>query len=73
MGAFRSTDLRVTRKIELERSSLALFLEITNLTDRENPCCTEFEILDPEEGGGLELKTLRYLMRIPSLGFVWKF
>lgn len=70
---YRSVDLRITRKIELESSSLAVFLEINNLLGRENPCCTEYEILDDDEGGGLELKTLSYLPRIPSLGFVWKF
>jgi outer membrane receptor protein involved in Fe transport len=73
MDYFRSVDLRVTRKVELESSSLAIFLEINNLLGRENPCCTEYEILDEEEGGGLELKTLSYLPRIPSLGFVWTF
>jgi len=73
LGYFRSADLRVTRKFAFERSELAVFLEINNLLGRENPCCVEYEILDEEEGGGLELKTLNYLPRIPSLGFVWKF
>lgn len=73
IGAFRTLDLRVTRKLELESSRLAVFLEINNLLDRDNPCCIEYEILDEEEGGGLELKQLDYLPRIPSLGFVWQF
>ncbi|HSG66944.1 MAG TPA: hypothetical protein VLD39_18190, partial [Gammaproteobacteria bacterium] len=73
MGYFSSVDLRATRKFELDASSLEVFLEITNVLGHENPCCTEYEILDEEEGGGLELKTLNYLPRIPSLGFVWKF
>jgi len=73
LGSYHSADLRVTRKFDFERSSLAVFLEITNLLGRQNPCCIEYEILDDEEGGGLELKTLDYLPRLPSLGFVWKF
>ncbi len=73
LGYYRSVDLRVTRKFEFDDSSLAVFLELNNVLGRENPCCIEYEILDEEEGGGLELKTLEYLPRIPSIGFVWKF
>jgi hypothetical protein len=70
---FQSADLRVTRKFELERSSIDVFFELTNMFGRENPCCAEYELLPDDEGGGLETKTLRYLPRIPSVGFVWKF
>ena len=73
VGYYRSADLRLTRKFELERGSLDLFIEINNVLGRENPCCIEYEILDEEEGGGLELKTLDYLPRIPSIGFIWRF
>jgi hypothetical protein len=70
---YRSADLRLTRKFELERSSLSIFLELTNLFGRENPCCVEYEILPEDEGGGLQLQTLDYLPTIPSIGFVWSF
>jgi hypothetical protein len=73
IGDFQSVDMRVTRKFAFERSALSVFLEINNLFDRDNPCCIEYEILDEDEGGGLELKTLNYLPRIPSIGFVWSF
>lgn len=70
---FRSADLRITRKFELDASSVSVFLEITNLFGRHNPCCIEYEILPVEEGGGLELQTLDYLPTIPSIGFIWNF
>ena len=70
---YRSADLRITRKFELDSSSVSVFLEITNLFGRHNPCCIEYEILPPEEGGGLELETLDYLPMIPSVGFIWNF
>ena len=70
---YRSADLRVTRKFELDASSVSVFLEITNLFGRDNPCCIEYEVLPAEEGGGLELQTLRYLPTIPSVGFIWNF
>jgi len=65
--------VRITRKFEFDRSSLAVFLEINNAFGRKNPCCSEFEILGDDEGGGLELKVIDYLPRIPSLGFTFKF
>lgn len=70
---YRSADLRVTRKFELDSSSVSVFLEITNLFGRHNPCCIEYEILPIVEGGGLERETLDYLPTIPSLGFIWNF
>jgi len=70
---YSSTDLRLTRKFQLDRSSVDVFLEITNLFGRHNPCCLEYEALDAEEGGGLELQTLDYLPTIPSIGFIWNF
>ncbi len=73
VGYFRSADLRLTRKFELERGSLDVFIEVNNLLGRENPCCLEYEILEPDEGGGLELQMLDYLPRIPSIGFIWRF
>ncbi len=73
VGYFRSTDLRLTRKFELERGSLDVFIEVNNLFGRENPCCLEYEILEAGEGGGLELQMLDYFPRIPSIGFIWRF
>ncbi len=73
VGYYRSADLRLTRKVELERGSLDLFIEINNVFGRKNPCCIEYEILEEDEGGGLELQMLDYLPRIPSMGFIWRF
>ncbi|NNC63231.1 MAG: TonB-dependent receptor, partial [Gammaproteobacteria bacterium] len=73
VGYYRSADLRLTRKFELERGSLDVFIEINNLLGRENPCCLEYEILEEDEGGGLELQMLDYLPMIPSIGFIWRF
>jgi outer membrane cobalamin receptor len=70
---FRSVDFRVTRKIALARSSLAVSFELTNAFGRTNPCCVEFEIGDEEEAGLLVLDELDYLPRIPSIGLLWKF
>jgi outer membrane receptor protein involved in Fe transport len=73
LGFYRSIDLRLTRKIELERSSLAISLEIANLFGRSNPCCIEYEIGDEEDQGLLMLEERNYLPTIPSIGLLWKF
>ena len=70
---YRSLDIRLTRKIELDAGSVAVFLEVANVLSRENPCCVEYEIGDEEEAGMLVLKPLSYLPTIPSIGVLWKF
>jgi hypothetical protein len=52
---------------------LTLTIELTNLFDRSNPCCTEYEIGDADEAGLLLLKELSYLPVVPSIGFLWQF
>jgi outer membrane receptor protein involved in Fe transport len=70
---YRSLDIRLTRKIELDASSVAVFLELANVLGRENPCCMEYELGDEEEAGALVLEPLSYLPTIPSIGVLWKF
>ena len=45
-------------------------LEITNLYDRANPCCTEYSLL-PD--GSLASREAHWLPLVPSLGAVWRF
>jgi outer membrane receptor protein involved in Fe transport len=73
MDFFRSLDVRLTRKVELARSSLAISFELTNVLGRSNPCCTEYEIGDEADLGLLVLDRLDYLPTIPSIGILWKF
>jgi len=68
---YRSLDFRLTRKLDIQGTSLDVFVEVTNLANRNNPCCVEYEIDD--ETGEFETKTLDYLPLIPSVGFVWRF
>lgn len=72
-GAFGSLDIRVSREFSLEDSALVLSFEMSNVTDRMNPCCFEYEIGDEEDTGELVLGELNYLPTIPSLGVLWKF
>jgi outer membrane receptor protein involved in Fe transport len=71
---FRSVDARAEREFALRRSRLVAYAEITNVFDRSNSCCTEFQVEHDELGDPvLELTPIDYLPRVPSLGFVWSF
>ena len=67
---FHSIDMRVSRRFDLPRGDLTAFLEITNLYDRANPCCTEYSLL-PD--GSLNSREAHWLPLVPSLGVVWRF
>ena len=73
LSAFGSLDVRLSREIVLRRSTLSVFIELANLTGRDNPCCLEFEVGDEEDTGQFVLDELSYLSTIPSIGFLWKF
>jgi len=67
---FNTLDLHVSRKFELPRGELTAFLDVTNLYDRQNPCCTEYSLLADGALGGREA---HWLPLVPSLGVVWRF
>jgi len=70
--SFRSVDLRVERKARLPRSDFTVFLEITNVFDRRNRCCTEYQLESEDvDQPFLELTPVNYLGIVPSIGFVW--
>ena len=73
-SVFHTLDARVSRDFDLRRGSLTAFLEVTNLYNRQNPCCTEYSI-QPGSAGASELLTREknWLPIVPSLGVVWRF
>ena len=73
-SSYRSADLRVTRKFALDESALSVFVEVGNVFNRRNRCCTEFQV-EPDDGGApvLDLSPVDYLRLVPSLGLVWSF
>jgi outer membrane receptor protein involved in Fe transport len=72
--AFQSLDVRVSRRFDLPRGELSAFLEVTNLLNHENPCCTEYGIELDENGNQLLVSDEgTWLPIIPSLGVLWSF
>jgi hypothetical protein len=72
--AFNSLDARVTRTFVLSRGVLDAFIEVTNMTVRENPCCVSYEAIEDTNG------TLTYdrdvdswLPLVPSAGVLWRY
>lgn len=53
--------------------SLSVFFEATNLFNRSNDCCVEYEVDDESGVLRLETEAVNGLPFIPSAGFVWRF
>jgi hypothetical protein len=69
-SVFHTMDLRISREFDVARGNLTAFLEVTNLYDRANPCCTEYSL---NADGSLASEEKRWLPLLPSLGVVWRF
>jgi len=75
LRTFRTIDVRASRRLQLERSSLEFFVEFNNLLDYDNPCCVEYSLATNALGmaESLRLDEDSWLPAIPSLGFRWIF
>lgn len=67
---YHSLDMRISREFSVARGSLTGFLEVSNLYNRRNPCCFEYELL---ANGELQRREDNWLPLVPSLGIVWAF
>jgi hypothetical protein len=73
-SVFHSIDARASRRFDVSKGELTVFLEITNLYDRENPCCTKYRVLTDVSGNQtLDADQGNWLPLIPSLGVTWRF
>jgi outer membrane receptor protein involved in Fe transport len=70
---YASIDLRVARRFPLETGLLTVYFEVTNLTNRDNPCCTEYEFNTDEDVPFLETEVNDNLPLLPNLGVTWEF
>jgi outer membrane receptor protein involved in Fe transport len=74
-AAFNSLDLRITRTFVLPRGVLDAFVEATNVTSRENPCCVSYESIGEAPDGTLTYQTDvdSWLPLVPSAGVLWRY
>ena len=75
LSNYARLDLRVARRFDLESAGeLTAFLEVTNLTKRNNDCCVEYQIEDEDPDNiFLDAAPRGSLPLVPSLGVLWKF
>ena len=67
---YQALDVRISRDLPISRGDLTVYLEVGNVTNRANPCCTEFSLSEDAE---LLARERHWLPLVPSLGVVWKF
>lgn len=73
-AAFNSLDMRLTRTFLMPRGALDVFVEVTNATQRENPCCVEYKTQQNADGSVTYVRDLNsWLPLIPSAGVLWRY
>ena len=72
--SFQSLDVRASRVFELPRSELTAFIEVSNLLNRENGCCTAYSMRMADNGSSsLKKENDHWLPLVPSIGVLWRF
>jgi hypothetical protein len=73
-SVFHSLDARASRDFDVAIGELTGFIEVTNLYNRENPCCTKYRVITDGAGNqSLDANQGNWLPIIPSLGVIWRF
>ena len=71
---FSSLDARVSRTFDVGRGTITVFAEVSNLLDRKNICCFDYDLETDDNGEEiLEASTDTWLPLLPAIGFLWEF
>jgi hypothetical protein len=74
LGNYQRIDMRVNRETQLRSGRLSYYFEVTNLLNRENPCCVEGARLESVNGRTyLAEEESNWLPMLPSLGVQFEF
>lgn len=74
LGTFAQLDFRVSREYPVRIGKLSAFFEVTNLTNRKNECCIDYDIDEDEEDNVfLDVTVEHWLPIIPAVGVFWEF
>ncbi len=74
LSDYARIDMRVARRFDLgSAGELTAYAEVSNLTDRANVCCVEYQLENAGQGVLLDVEPRPSLPLIPSLGVLWKF
>ena len=67
-------DARISRKFDVGRGTITAFLEVSNLLDRNNICCFDYDLeIDMNGDEFLEYSPDYWLPLLPAVGFLWEF
>jgi hypothetical protein len=73
-STFHTVDARASRRFDITRGELTVFLEITNIYDQRNVCCTKYRVQTDSSGNQMLISNEdHWLPLIPSLGVIWQF
>ena len=71
---FSSVDIRLSRKFDVRRGSLLAFVEVSNLFNRRNVCCIDWDLEEDIAGNeSLEFSHDYWLPLLPAIGILWEF
>ncbi len=73
-GNFASLDMRLSRTFDLPRGSLLAFFEVSNILNRRNECCLDWDFIDDANGEDtLERGQDHWMTLVPAIGILWEF
>ena len=72
-NTFASIDFRLSRKFDLKRGHLTAFIEVTNVLNRDNECCLDWDVTDENGTPELEVSNDYWLPLLPAIGVLWEF
>ena len=71
---YASLDIRVSRTFDVRYGSLMAFVEISNVLNRRNVCCLDWDIIENAAGEDtLERGQDYWMPMLPAIGFLWEF
>jgi len=75
VGTFASVDFRISRTWQLKRGSFMAFVEVSNLFNRSNECCLDWDFEEDEDTGEdvFERGVDYWMPLLPAVGVLWEF
>ncbi len=74
LNTFASIDFKAARLWQFEKSRFSVFIEFSNLFNRQNECCVDYDLDDEdEEEPTLEHSIDSWLGIVPAIGILWEF
>jgi outer membrane receptor protein involved in Fe transport len=70
-GSYFSADVRIARTVPLKWGDLLLWADATNVTNRDNECCSSYGLVD-SNGNLVPPGTSAWFPRVLNAGFEWR-